>query len=173
MAKKLLLSQIIVTFAENKFGMMKKILLILLATAALSPAWSQNIALGERAPEIKIQKWLDGREPAEAPMTYVEFYHSSNRASTSSIERLRKLSEELGDGLRVVILVREPERKIAQQLAPYLSPHLGVGFDPNGKLFAAYGVSYVPFGVLLGPRGRALWMGNTLQLTPEIIEKSK
>lgn len=152
---------------------MKRILLILLAMAALLPARSQNIALGERAPEIKIQKWLDGREPAEAPMTYVEFYHSSSKASTASLERLRKLSAELGDELRIIVLAHEPEKKIAPQLTPFLTKHLGVGFDPNGKLFAAYGVSYIPFGVLLGPRGRALWMGNTLQLTPEIIEKSK
>ncbi len=153
---------------------MKRILLVLLTVAAgLCPAAGQNIALGERAPELRIQRWLDDRQPAEAPMTYVEFFHSSNRASAASLDRLRELSAKVGDRLRIVIVAHEPETKVAPILAPYLSPHIGVGIDPGGKLFAAYGVNYVPFGVLLGPRGRALWMGNTLQLTPDILEKSK
>ncbi|MCM1151691.1 MAG: hypothetical protein NC209_03545 [Alistipes sp.] len=151
---------------------MRKTLLLLLAAAAMSlaPARGQNIALGERVPELRVQKWLADREPAEAPMTYVEFYHSSSRASTASLERLRELSAKMGDRLRIVVLVREPETEIGPQLEPYLSERLSVGFDPTGRTFAAYGVSYVPFGVLIGPRNRARWMGNTLQLTPEIIE---
>ncbi|MDE6046187.1 MAG: hypothetical protein K2G10_02665 [Alistipes sp.] len=153
---------------------MKRILLVLLALAAgLSSAAGQQIALGERAPEIRVQRWLDDRQPAAAPMTYVEFYHSSNRAAAEALDRLRELSAQAGDRLRVVVVVHEPEAKVAQRLAPYLTPHIGVGFDPGGRLFAAYGVNYVPFGVLLGPRGRALWMGNTLQLTSDILEQAK
>ena len=41
-----------------------------------------------------------------------------------------------------------------------------------GRIFSAFNVQYVPFGVLVDSRNRALWMGNSLQLTPEIIEKS-
>ncbi len=170
----MLVWQIIIIFAE-KFAPMKKaslFLLVVLLSAAL-PAAGQTIALGERAPELKVQSWLANRIPAEAPKTYVEFFHSSNKVSLSSMERLKELSAQAGDGLRIVVLTCEPEEKIAPQLTPYLSPQIGVGFDPTGKLFAAYGVNYVPFGVLLGPRNRALWMGNTLQLTPEIIENSK
>ena len=106
-------------------------------------------------------------------MTYVEFFHSASRNSLEAIRHLHRISEKMGDRLRIVVLVHEPEEKIAPLLTPYLSEHLGASCHPNGKLFTAYDVRYVPFGVLLGPRHRALWMGNTLQLTPEIIEKSK
>lgn len=153
---------------------MKKALLactFFLLFRAAAPA--QNIALDERAPEPKVQSWLDDREPAEAPLTYVEFFHSSSKASLASVEHLRQLSEQAGDRLRIVILVREPEEKIAPLLSPCLSGRIGVGFDPAGRNFSAYGVSYVPFGVLLGARNRALWMGNTLQLTSRIIDNSK
>ena len=44
--------------------------------------------------------------------------------------------------------------------------------DTGGRIFSAFNVQYVPFGVLVDSRNRALWMGNSLQLTPEIIEKS-
>lgn len=152
---------------------MKKTVFVLLAALAATAADAQNIALGERAPEPKVQCWLDGRQPAAAPMTYVEFFHSASRNSLEAIRHLQRISEKAGGRLRIVVLVHEPEEKVAPLLTPYLSERLGVGCDPSGKLFAAYGVSYVPFGVLLGPRGRALWMGNTLQLPPEIIENSK
>lgn len=140
---------------------------------AAAPAAGQTIALGERAPELKVQAWLAEQRPADAPLTYIEFFHSSNKVSLSSIERLAELSARMGTGLRIVILAHEPQSRIGPLLAPYLSPQIGVGLDPTGKLFAAYGVNYVPFGVLLGPRNRVRWMGNTLQLTPEIIENSK
>lgn len=154
--------------------MKKAIVLLLFALSApLTAVVAQNIALGERAPELKIQSWLDGRQPAEAAETYVEFFQSSNRTSHTSVERLKEISDKLGAKLRIVIVVREKEDKIGPLLRPYLSERIGVGFDPAGRLFTAYGVSYIPFGVLLDGRNRALWMGNTLQLTPEIIEKSR
>ena len=64
----MLVWQIIIIFAE-KFAPMKKaslFLLTVLACAAL-PAAGQTIALGERAPELKVQSWLEDRIPAEAP----------------------------------------------------------------------------------------------------------
>ncbi|WP_304581645.1 hypothetical protein [uncultured Alistipes sp.] len=153
---------------------MKKLLLALAALwATTSTVSAQNIALDERAPELRIQSWLDSREPAPAPLTYVEFFHSSNQSSLASVERLQKLSAQCGDRLRIVVLVHEPQEKVARLLAPFVSERLGVGFDPTGRNFAAYGVTYVPFGVLLGARNRALWMGNAQQLTPAIIDRSK
>jgi len=48
--------QIIVIFAKNKSALMKKVLLILLFAALLpfAAADAQNIALGERVPELKV-----------------------------------------------------------------------------------------------------------------------
>lgn len=57
-------------------------------------------------------------------------------------------------------------------LSPFLSRHISVALDTGGRIFSAFNVQYVPFGVLVDSRNRALWMGNSLQLTPEIIEKS-
>ena len=42
---------------------MKKTVFVLLAALAATAATGQNIALGERAPEPKVQCWLDGRPP--------------------------------------------------------------------------------------------------------------
>ena len=99
---------------------MKKVLLIWLLAAgfASAGATAQNIALGERVPELKIQTWLDNRQPEPAPTTYIEFFHSTNPACT------------------------------------------------------AFGVSYLPFGVLTDAKNRTLWMGNSLQINEKLIEQS-
>lgn len=70
------------------------------------------------------------------------------------------------------VVTRENEEKIAPLLSPFLSRHISVALDTGGRIFSAFNVQYVPFGVLVDSRNRALWMGNSLQLTPEIIEKS-
>jgi hypothetical protein len=82
------------------------------------------------------------------------------------------MTDKLGTKLRVVVITQEKEDKIGPLLRPYLSPQISVAIDAGGKIFTAFGVQYVPFGVLVDSKNRALWQGNSLQLTPEIIEKS-
>ena len=105
---------------------MKKVLLTLLLALALpvAAAVAQNIALGERVPEVKVPAWLGGEKPAATPrLTYVEFFHSSNPACTASLEQLRAITDKLGAKLRVVVVTRENEEKISPLLSPFLSSH--------------------------------------------------
>lgn len=153
---------------------MKKVMLILLLALATPAAAvvAQNIALGEKVPEMKVASWLGDRQPQSAALTYIEFFHSSNPSGIASVERLKELSDKLGARMRVIVLTREDRERIAPLLEKYLSPRLAVGFDPSGRIFTAFGVTYLPFGVLTDAKMRALWLGNSLQLTPELIEKS-
>lgn len=144
------------------------VVLFLAGTAGLR---AQNIALGERVPELRITTWLGGRQPAPAPLTYLEFFHSSNAACIRSLDQLKATVNTLDGRLRIVVIAQETPEKVASLLASYVSDRIGVGFDASGKTFANFGVSYVPFGVLVDAKNRALWMGNSLQLTPAIIEK--
>ena len=134
---------------------MKKVLLIWLLAAgfASAGATAQNIALGERVPELKIQTWLDNRQPEPAPTTYIEFFHSTNPACKTSLERLK-----------------DPAKR-APLLRPYLSERISVGLNAE-KSFTAFGVSYLPFGVLTDAKNRTLWMGNSLQINEKLIEQS-
>ena len=154
---------------------MKKILLILLLAALLpfAAADAQNIALGERVPELKVPAWLDGQKPAATPrLTYVEFFQSSNAACITSLKQLRAMTDKLGTKLRVVVITQEKEDKIGPLLRPYLPPQIPLAIYAECKIFTAFSVQYVPFGVLVDSKNRALWQGNSLHLTPEIIDKS-
>lgn len=146
------------------------LLMLVLATPA-NRASAQKIALGERVPEFKNPVWFDGRQPRQAPLTYIEFFYSPSQASIASLEQLSELSGKLGTKLRVIVVTKESAEKIADIVRPLLSPYLGVTMDPEGKGYAAFGVSYVPFGVLTDSRNRALWMGNSLQLDERLIEE--
>lgn len=150
---------------------MKKFLSILFVlTAPFAAAEAQNIALGQRVSELKVAAWLDGRQSAAAPLTYVEFHHPSNAGCQRSLERLQALSSKFGSKLRIVIVTQESEAEAAGRLRSYLSPQIAVAVDPEGRAFAAYDVRYIPFGMLLDTKNRVMWMGNSLQLTERVIE---
>lgn len=152
---------------------MKKALLILLSVWLLKPAGSQaqNIIPGEKVPELKAAGWIDNRQPAPAPITYVEFFHSSNPACIVSLKRLRKLADRPKPHMRVIIVTKEDTARIAPLLRPYLSERVSATIHAE-RGFSAFGVTYVPFGVLIDARNRALWMGNSLQFNEKIIEQS-
>ena len=152
---------------------MKKMLLIWLLAAgfASAGATAQNIALGERVPELKIQTWLDNRQPEPAPTTYIEFFHSTNPACKTSLERLKEITGKSGTKLRVIVVTKEDAAKVTPLLRPYLSKRIGAALGTE-KAFTAFGVTYVPFGVLTDARNRAMWMGNSLQFNEKLIEQS-
>lgn len=154
---------------------MKKFRFLLLSLLALLPAAvpAQRIALGERMPEIRPAAWVAQVEPAPAAKTYIEFFAAGSPACVKSLQRLRALAADADSGLRVIVVTRDREEVVAPLVQQLLSPRFTVALDPQGKIFASYGVDYVPFGVLTDARNRALWQGNSLQLTEETIEKSR
>ena len=152
---------------------MKKVLLILsfAAVAAAGGAAAQNIVLGDRVPELKISKWLDDNQPEAAPATYIEFFHSSNPACIASLKRLKEITDKTGAKLRVIVVTKEAAAKVTPLLRPYLSKRIGAALGTE-KAFTAFGVTYVPFGVLTDARNRATWMGNSLQFNEKLIEQT-
>ena len=157
---------------------MKKALLILLSAWVLKPAdaEAQNIVLGEKVPELKAAGWIDDRHPGPADVTYVEFFHSSNPACVLSLKRLKALAGKSDVPMRVIVVTREDTARIdTARIAPMLRPHLSERVSATihaERGFSAFGVTYVPFGVLIDARNRALWMGNSLQVNEQLIEQA-
>lgn len=150
---------------------MKRVLIFLLLalTAPFAQAEAQTVVLGQKVPELRITEWVAGRQPAPAQLTWIEFFHAQNPASVTSLEKLKALSNKLGTKLRIIVVSREKGEEVLRVLEPYVSPRISVGIDPTGRTFTAFGVQYVPFGVLTDARNRALWLGNSLQLKEETI----
>lgn len=152
---------------------MKHTVIALLLVLALLPGGTaaQNLALGERVPEMKHTVWLDGHRAEPSAATYIEFYHSANEMSDAALERLCRLCDDAECDLRLIVVTKEPVARIAPLLRPYLSPRIAVALDTAGRGFELFGVSYLPFGVLVDAKKRTLWMGNTLQMNKQLLHK--
>ncbi len=152
---------------------MKRVLILVFAVVAVSigETVAQNIALEQRVRKKSFQnmEWLSDSAPAVRPYTFIEFFHTSSAGGEEALSNLFYLATEFGESLSVVVLTREEERSIAPMLARYLSPNFGAVVDPSGELFNSFGVVYLPFGILVDKRGRALWMGNSTQINAEIL----
>ena len=84
---------------------MKRVLLLLTVVfCTLGASHAQNIVIGERAPELKSVTWLASRNPAAADLSYLVFFHSSNKGCTASLDALRDLSNKLGYKLIIIII---------------------------------------------------------------------
>ena len=151
---------------------MKRVLLLLTVVfCSLGASHAQNIVIGERAPELKSVTWLASRNPAAADLSYLVFFHSSNKGCTASLDALRDLSNKLGSKLRIIIITQEDSDKIAPILTPYISERIGVALDHDKKVFGSFGVDFVPFSVLIDAKNRVLWMGNPQSMTSSFIQK--
>ena len=142
---------------------MKRIFLALFLLSWTLGAASQNVALGEKTPDLKVKSWLDDRMPVPGRTFLLVFFHSTSRPAVESLAHLQELWRKFGDRVNVVVVVRE---------SPYAEGNLTVAFDDSGRSFAAYDVQYLPFGVLVSAKGRALWMGNPRQLTEAILDSN-
>lgn len=107
-------------------------------------------------PELKSVTWLASRNPAAADLSYLVFFHSSNKGCTASLDALRDLSNKLGSKLRIIIITQEDSEKIAPILTPYISERIGVALDHDKKVFGSFGVDFVPFSVLIDAKNRVL-----------------
>ncbi len=148
-----------------------KTVLAFVAALAVTSAAAQVLVIGEKVPDFRIKEWVSMRKPVPAPqkMMLVEFFHSSNPGSVGRLAVLDRLAAEYPAGLTVAVLVKEDTLEVIRQLrdASYL---YYIGIDDGGRTFGAFGVQYVPFAVLIDPKGRLLWMGNSTTMDQEVIE---
>lgn len=157
--------------SQTSIAMKKVLLIVLFVTGIACGAAAQNIVLGERVPELKAAAWLNDREPVPAPMTYIEFFHSTNPSCLHSVKRLNELTTRMNGRICVIVVTKEDPEKVAQLIGAYQNKRFFIALRAD-KGFELFGVAYVPSGVLVDPRNRALWMGNSLQFTEKTIEQS-
>ena len=145
---------------------MKRIFLALFLLSWTLGAASQNVALGEKTPDLKVKSWLDDRMPVPGRTFLLVFFHSTSRPAVESLAHLQELGRKFGDR------VRESPEAVGGIVRPYAEGNLTVAFDDNGRSIVDHDVQYLPFGVLVSAKGRALWMGNPRQLTEAILDSN-
>ena len=148
------------------FVYMALAIMALLATRAEA----QTIALGERIPQFKKAKWLDGNIPAKSQYTYIEFIHSASIPCRRSAERIYEIIKEF-DNVAFILISHQSAADIDQWVTNYITPRAGVIVDGN-PIRDSFGVNYAPYAVILDHKHRALWFGNPQLLDKSTIEKT-
>ena len=152
---------------------MKRIFLALFLLSWTLGAASQNVALGEKDARFESQI-VAGRSYAGTGEDFSARLFPAPRAGRlSNRSRIcRSWGGSSADRVNVVVVVRESPEAVGGIVRPYAEGNLTVAFDDSGRSFAAYDVQYLPFGVLVSAKGRALWMGNPRQLTEAILDSN-
>lgn len=144
---------------------MKKIFaLLLLLSLCAGPAGAQSLMIGERMPDLPAMEWLDGRMPRRRPFTVIEFFDSSNEACIRSLEYTHRLTRKYDTKLHAIVVMRPDDEAGAKLAEEYLGEGVSIGVDTRYEAFAACGVCFVPFTVLVDGRQRVIWMGETRRL---------
>ena len=145
------------------------IILALLLSASLS-ASAQRVALNERIPKIKSVPWLDDKAPEKSQYTYIEFTHSRRVPCQQTLLRIQG-NDYFGENLRAIIITNESPEQISAELRKCASDYVHVAFDRNGEIFRNFDVQYVPFGIIVDQRRKALWFGNPKTLKEDFLDK--
>ena len=130
---------------------------LLLGTGSL---WSQNTAIGVRAPRVRTFK----PRIEAGKFLYVGFVHSPSRPCAISAPKVIELINN-NEAFSVVLFTREPQGPCEQWLIDIFSNGCEVQMGAD-EIFQKYGVEYAPFGVILDHKRKVLWQGN-----PQTLDK--
>ena len=136
-------------------------------------ASAQRVALAERIPKVKCDHWLDDKQPEKSQYTYIEFVHSKTVPCLRTFLKIQDDHNFFSDKLRAIIITRESPEQISETLRECVTDYVNVAFDVDGEIFRNFRVRYVPFGILIDHRRRALWFGNPATLNEDFFSKIK
>ncbi len=134
---------------------------------------AQRVALEERIPKIKCDRWLDDKEPQKSQYTYIEFVHSKTVPCLRTFLKIQDDNAHFSDKLRAIIITKETPEQISSTLRECATDYVNIAFDTDGEIFQHFGVRYVPFGIIIDHRRRALWFGNPATLSEDFFNKIK
>lgn len=146
---------------------MKKIIIIMAAILIwCGETNAQNIRLGEKIPEISVESVLgDQLRMIKQEYTCLIFMHSKCEPCAKALPDFHKIASPLGDKLAVVLLTnesRDMEEHLQREFGSYVT---SIAFDRNKHTYRAFGINFVPFGVIYNTKSRRIeWFGSIQQL---------
>ncbi len=153
---------------------MRGILLAMLSLVMLIASSSaQHLRLGYRIPEINVISAL-GTELDLIEQEYVclVFMHSESLPCITALEHFRGVAEAEAERMATVLITPEERSDEHDIMSRFVDMATSVAFDNNRRTFTAFGVEYVPYGIIYdSKRRRAVWFGSILRLDNENLGK--
>lgn len=152
---------------------MKKILILLtLAVLAAGQALAQKMVIGSRIPDLKAVQWLTLAPKTEVPML-IEFYNPDNTTSARFFPKLADIKARHGNGdsgIQIVVLTQLKGTAL-EKLAKDYGEVYYIGGDPDGKVYQAFNVQFLPYTILVSSKGELYWQGNLGNITDAVLQK--
>lgn len=147
--------------------------LIVLASAAAGAA----LKIGEPAPPIEAEKWLNGTpvnpaKPDSNTIYVVEFFIAQDPVSKAALNALADLDRRYREQSVVVVGITEEPEEVITNVAARLNLDFRIALDANGTTADRYllGIDGVPHAFVVSPEGRILWSGHPLSGLESVIE---
>lgn len=141
-------------------------------SSAPKEIWAKSF-LGQKAPELVIQKWLTPQPETEGKFLLVAFWATSSAPSVKTVPLLNALHQKFGNKVVVIGLSDEPEEKMRALSEPPVD--FFSGMDPDGKTLKQIEIKALPHVLLIDPAGTVRWEGFPLleghELTESIVQQ--
>ena len=148
---------------------MKKIGLIFsvwLITAGVMQAQAYTNLVGQKTPELIIEKWISPAPELQGKFIIIDFWATWCPPCRVSIPHMNALATKYAEHVVVIGLSKEAEATVrAFKGMDYYS-----AIDTKGRLQIAVGVRGIPNVMIIDPQGMVRWQGHPGNLTEEIID---
>lgn len=140
---------------------MKNVVILLTLILSTTIAEAQKLVIGSKMPDLTGVQWLT-KAPKSTKSIFLDFYQSTNSTCVANIDKIEKVISKQPK-LSVVIITRENNAAIKSLVNKYGADY-AIGYDPDGKIYSAFGVKFVPFSMIFDAKGEMAWQGNLNQL---------
>ena len=143
--------------------------LAVVAALAVAGTPAQALKIGDEAPAISIQEWVQGDpvelNPDSDTVYVVEFWATWCGPCRKSIPVLNSLHEKYGDGALVIIGITDEDKETVGGFMEKMEMNYTIAIDQDSETWEAYAVSTGVDGIphaFVVKQGRLFWEGSPM-----------
>lgn len=141
---------------------------------AVSVAYGGEVRIGQAAPEISAQGWINSKPLSLAKLrgkvVVVEFWATWCPPCRQTIPHLNRLHNAYKDRGVVLLSLTDQAAHEVEPFAREMQMTYPVGF--GSATGGAYGVSSIPHAIVIGRSGKVAWEGHPMTDLDKAIEKA-